>query len=92
MGLRASGNEGLHYCHTKFICNARGNCIQLWFHLDRPVEDADMPDAPRSCETYPELLRFEYSLPHLIESLEAGARYLELREKKRQTSKEAENP
>jgi hypothetical protein len=32
------------------------------------------------------------ALPHLIESLEAGARYLELREKKRQTSKNAENP
>jgi hypothetical protein len=32
------------------------------------------------------------ALPHLIESLEAGARYLELREKKRQTSKDAENP
>jgi len=32
------------------------------------------------------------ALPHLIGSLEAGGRYLELREKKRQTSKEADNP
>jgi hypothetical protein len=32
------------------------------------------------------------ALPHLIEGLEAGSRYLELREKKGQTRKESDNP
>jgi hypothetical protein len=32
------------------------------------------------------------ALPHLIESLEAGVRYLELREKRKATTKEADNP
>jgi hypothetical protein len=31
------------------------------------------------------------ALPHLIDSLEAGARYMELREKKGSTRKEADN-
>jgi len=32
------------------------------------------------------------SLPHLIESLEAGERYLELREKRGQAEKESDSP
>ena len=32
------------------------------------------------------------ALPHLVEGLDAGSRYLEFRERKQQTSKEADNP
>jgi acyl-CoA thioesterase I len=39
-----------------------------------PVEDACMPDAPRPCDTHPDLVDFSYPLPHLTRSLKRQLR------------------